>query len=68
MITSKKERSEKFGQYDHVRLYGCDYFKRLESVGFKVEKNIYAKKFNKKEIKKYGLSENEIIPVCKKLI
>ena len=68
MITSKKERNEKFGQYDHVRLYGYDYFKRLESVGFRVEKNIYAKKFNEKEIKKYGINENEIIPVCKKLI
>ena len=68
MITSQKERNEKFGQYDHVRLYGNDYFKRLESIGFKVEKNFYAKKFNKEEIKKYGLNENEIIPICKKLI
>lgn len=68
MITSQKERNEKFGQYDHVRLYGNDYFKRLESIGFKVEKNFYAKKFSKEEIKKYGLNENEIIPICKKLI
>ena len=30
-IVDKKERIEKFGQYDHIRLYGLDYFKKLES-------------------------------------
>ena len=45
-ITTKKERIEKFGQYDHVREYGLDYYKKLESIGFSVEKNNYASKFN----------------------
>ena len=58
---------EKFGQYDHVRIYGRDYFDRLERVGFRVEQNTYAKKFSKIEIKKYGIVENEIIPICKKI-
>ena len=28
-ITDKKERAKIFGQYDHVRVYGCDYFEKL---------------------------------------
>ena len=51
-ITTKKERIEKFGQYDHVREYGLDYYKKLESIGFSVEKNNYASKFNKNDINK----------------
>ena len=67
-ITTKKERIERFGQYDHIRLYGLDYFERLKKVGFKVESIKYSSNFNKKEIKKFGIIEDEIIPVCKKLI
>ena len=65
-ITTKKERIEKFGQYDHVREYGLDYYKKLESIGFSVEKNNYASKFNENEINKYGIVIDEIIPICKK--
>ena len=65
-ITTKKERIEKFGQYDHVREYGLDYYKKLESIGFSVEKNNYASKFNENDINKYGIVRDEIIPICKK--
>lgn len=67
-IKSKKERNEKFGQYDHVRLYGKDYFDKLKSVGFHVEQNTYVKSLDSEEIAKYSLNINEIIPVCIKLI
>ena len=30
-ITDPKERQKHFGQYDHVRWYGMDYFDRLKS-------------------------------------
>jgi len=66
-ITDKKERMKAFGQYDHVRIYGKDYFERLEKSGFKVEKNFYSKNFSDKEIYKYGINKNEIIPICRKL-
>jgi SAM-dependent methyltransferase len=37
-ITDPKVRDERFGQYDHLRLYGRDDFEaRLEGVGFAVE-------------------------------
>lgn len=65
-IVDKKERIEKFGQYDHIRLYGLDYFKKLESFGFKVDPLQYSKEFTESEIIKYGLIKDEIIPVCKK--
>ena len=65
-ITTKKERIEKFGQYDHVREYGLDYYKKLESIGFSVEKNNYASKFKENDINKYGIVRDEIIPICKK--
>ena len=65
-IVDKKERIEKFGQYDHIRLYGLDYFKKLESFGFKVDPLKYSKEFTESEIIKYGLLKDEIIPICKK--
>lgn len=65
-ITDPKERQKHFGQYDHVRWYGMDYFDRLKSVGFSVDINFYSKKFSKEEIKKFGLNETEILPVVRK--
>ena len=65
-IVKPNERNKAFGQYDHVRVYGMDFFDRLCEVGFKVEKCNYAVKLKKEEIIKYSLPENEIIPVCVK--
>ena len=65
-IKDPKERNKVFGQYDHVRIYGMDYYDRLKSVGFSVEQIKYADNLTKDEIKKYCLNSNEIIPVCKK--
>mgnify|MGYP001162680812 FL=1 len=65
-ITDPKERNKAFGQYDHVRIYGMDFFERLENVGFKVEKCEYTAKFTCEEKIKYCLPKKEIIPVCRK--
>ena len=65
-ITSPEERAKHFGQYDHVRVYGSDYFDRLRSVGFKVEEVNYSKKISEEEIDKYRLMKDEILPVCAK--
>ena len=67
-IINRQERIEKFGQYDHVRLYGLDYFKRLKNIGFEVRQVQYALNFKQEEVLKYGIEKNEVIPVCKKLI
>ena len=65
-ITDPRHRAKIFGQYDHVRIYGLDYFKRLESCGFKVEKVDFTKTLSKEEIAKYCINEGEIIPVVYK--
>ena len=65
-ITDPKERAQIFGQYDHVRVYGRDYFDRLRDIGFEVEEVEYTKNFSTAEIDTYRLADGEIIPVCKK--
>lgn len=65
-ITNPKERAIHFGQYDHVRIYGRDYFNRLEKVGFTVEPINISKKLTKELISRYRLTDNELIPFCKK--
>ena len=66
-ITDRKERAKLFGQYDHVRVYGRDYFDKLRSIGFKVDEVDYTKKITLDKIEKYCLMKNEILPVCYKL-
>jgi hypothetical protein len=65
-ITSRKERAKIFGQYDHVRVYGRDYFDKLRSIGFKVQEVAYTNSLDPSEIDKYRLAKGEIIPVCTK--
>lgn len=65
-ITSPEERSKHFGQYDHVRVYGRDYFNRLRSAGFKVQEIDYSSTISENLIKKYCLVKGEILPVCSK--
>jgi ubiquinone/menaquinone biosynthesis C-methylase UbiE len=65
-ITNKNERSKIFGQYDHVRVYGMDYFDKLKSCGFRVRKINYTSKLSNEEIQKYCLSYGELIPFVEK--
>ncbi|WP_298498697.1 class I SAM-dependent methyltransferase [uncultured Algibacter sp.] len=62
-ITDKKERAKIFGQYDHVRIYGLDYFEKLRKIGFKVSEVDYTTKLTNSEIEAYCLAKGEIIPV-----
>ena len=66
-ITDPEERRKIFGQYDHVRVYGMDYFDTLSSVGFQVKAVDYTKNLTDAEIEKYRLPKGELIPVCKKV-
>jgi SAM-dependent methyltransferase len=65
-IVDEKERAKIFGQYDHVRVYGRDYFNKLRSIGFKVEEVDYTSKISPELVEKYCLAKGEIIPVCYK--
>lgn len=58
-----QQREERFGQYDHVRMYGSDYFHRLESVGFSVRRVSY----DAATTSAYGFSPGEEVIVCTKI-
>lgn len=62
-ITSPKERQAHFGQYDHVRWYGIDYFTRLRNAGFKVKTDYGTSMFSPIDQQKYALMPNEILPI-----
>src|SRR5690554_1726163 len=65
-ITDPKERAKIFGQYDHVRVYGRDYFDKLRSIGFEVQEVDYTQTLSKEQVERYCLADGEIIPVVKK--
>ena len=65
-ITDQKERAKIFGQYDHVRVYGTDYFEKLRSIGFRVEEVDYTSTIPSILVEKYCLAKGEIIPVVYK--
>ncbi|MEM7726991.1 MAG: class I SAM-dependent methyltransferase [Cyanobacteria bacterium P01_A01_bin.45] len=64
-ITDPIERKKRFGQFDHVRVYGTDLKQRLESVGFEVSEEYFTPSFTAQEQKKYGLWD-DVIFCCKK--
>ncbi len=62
-IVSESDRHIHFGQKDHVRVYGIDYFERLEKCGFKTETlDLYSTN------PKFGLNKNERVIVCEKIV
>ncbi len=63
-IIDQIERARIFGQYDHVRIYGLDYFDKLRSIGFRVIEEDYTNKISSQFVEKYCLAKGEIIPVC----
>lgn len=65
-ITDKKQRAEIFGQYDHVRVYGRDYFNKLREIGFRVDEVDYTKKIAPEKLERFCLMKGEILPVCYK--
>ncbi len=64
-ITDQQERTRIFGQYDHVRVYGQDYYNRLEEVGFKTTPVDFIKEISAADVKRFALP-NERIPVVTK--
>lgn len=65
-ITDQKERAKIFGQYDHVRIYGRDYFDKLRAIGFIVSEEDYTKTLPQSAIERYRLAKGEIIPLVTK--
>jgi SAM-dependent methyltransferase len=66
-VIDKRERAKIFGQYDHVRIYGRDYFDKLKAIGFQVDEVDYTKKIAREQLNRFCIMPNEILPVCYKL-
>lgn len=54
---SPQEREARFGQYDHVKIYGRDFLDRLKDVGF-IPRELT---LSQEEKRKYGLNNHEPI-------
>ena len=62
-IINPVDRNKYFGQYDHVRVYGLDFYDRLAKSGFTPKKINILKKMSKEQKIKYCLPNNEEIPI-----
>ena len=65
-ITNPKERERRFGQHDHVRLYGKDFEDRLNAAGFQV--TLFGPKdvVDVSQPENMGLHEKEVLFYCRK--
>lgn len=66
-VTDKREREKLFGQDDHVRKYGLDYPKRINSSGLVSFEDTFVNGLSDEVRKKYGLVKGEIIYGGKKI-
>jgi len=64
-IRTPAERREAFNQRDHVRIYGRDYYTRLESVGLDVEVVRLQDRVDAASARRFGLG-NDPIAVCRR--
>ena len=67
-VKTADEREKRFGQHDHVRIYGPDYVARLEGVGFAVEQFRWWEAdtgFGGRD-NKFGLLPEEVLFVARK--
>ena len=67
-LQTPSERVRRFGQRDHVRMYGPDYRDRLGSVGFDVNVDGYVRMLDPIVVASYGLDVNEDIYYCRKTV
>jgi len=65
-ITTPGDRMKKFGQKDHMRLYGKDYKERLENCGFQVTEDHFVDSLTTDMVRKFALSK-EAIYFCSKI-
>ena len=66
-ITDPKDRERLYWQSDHLRLYGLDYSKKLQKVGFKVTESNFINELEQELVNKYALPKDEIIYFCEKI-
>jgi SAM-dependent methyltransferase len=65
-ITSPEERERVFGQWDHVRICGRDYGRRLEEAGFRLQEIDPVAGLDEGIRAEYGLRKGEPFHLCQK--
>lgn len=65
-IVDPAGRARAFGQWDHVRFYGEDVAKRMESAGFESRKLTPLDFYELEKISQFGLQPDEAFFVCRK--
>jgi len=58
-VTLPAERLRRFGQADHVRIYGRDFFERLREAGWEIERIPFAQQLGEEETRRFGLDRDE---------
>ena len=63
-VTDPAERRRRFGQPDHVRVYGRDFHDRLRETGFRVHRIRWSiKELDPAEVERFGLRRGEAVIV-----
>jgi SAM-dependent methyltransferase len=60
-ITEPAARERAFGQFDHVRIYGRDYYDRLASAGFAVETVPFADLLGADAAARHGIRQEDLV-------
>lgn len=60
-ISDPQERLRRFGQLDHVRVYGRDFFQRLEDSGWRVTADPFIQSLTAADVQRFGLMPEEKI-------
>ncbi len=65
-INTDELRKKFYGQSDHVRIYGLDFFERLKRVGFSLEIMKNGEFFTQEQCKEFGVNYKEDLILVKK--
>ena len=65
-VVDPDERSRRYGQHDHVRLYGHDgvYEERLKAAGFTVERVSLISEMDPALVRRYRVRVHEPLHLC----
>lgn len=65
-IRDPQERLRRFGQTDHIRIYGLDFFDRLRQSGWQIERNRFVTTLSSTETQRRGLDPREELFIGRK--
>ena len=66
ILSDSEKRLATYGQEDHVRLYGMDFFDRLKETGFTVTTHTHAECLPDIDPLRYGVNGEEQLILCTK--